>query len=315
MDRYAIRLQLFAEGAAGGAGDGGNAAAAGEAAQAEQRLPARGKKRENPLANVTYGRQPQAQQQANAPMDAAAQKETDAAVPFEELITGRYKQDFERRVQGILQERLKGSRDREAKTAPIIDQVARRYGMDAAADDFSLDALSDAIAGDMTQYEDEALEKGLPVEAVAKLHKLQQMEEQQRREAEAREQQTQIQRHLEGMVRQSEQLKELYPNFDLQAELRNPAFVKLTAPGVGVDVRTAYEVVHRDEMRGAEMRFAAEKAAQRVSASVAANQKRPAENGVKGSSAAVNKSDPSQFTKADRDEIKRRVMAGEKIYL
>lgn len=310
-----IRLQLFAEGGGAAGGDGGSAAAAGEATQqAEQRLPARGKKRENPLANVTYGKQPQAQQQATAPTEAAEQKETDKLTPFEDLIKGKYKQDFEKRVQGIVQERLRGSRDREAKTAPIIEQIAKRYGMDHKADDFSLEALSDAIAGDMSQYEDEALEKGLPVEAVAKLHKLEHMEERQRQQAEARAQQTQIQRHLEGMVRQSEQLKELYPNFDLQAELKNPAFVKLTAPGVGVDVRTAYEVVHRDEMRGAEMRFAAEKAAQRVSASVAANAKRPAENGVRGSSAAVNKSDPSKLTREDRAEIRRRVEAGEKIY-
>lgn len=313
MDDKKIRLQLFAEGGGAAGGDGGSAAATGEATQAEQRLPARGKKRENPLANVTYGRQPQAQQQESAPTDAAGQKETEEA-SFEDLIKGRYKQDFEKRVQGIVQERLRGSRDREAKTAPIIEQIAKRYGMDHKADDFSLEALSDAIAGDTSQYEEEALEKGLPVEAVAKLHKLEHMEERQRQQAEARAQQTQIQRHLEGMVRQSEQLKELYPNFDLQAELRNPAFVKLTAPGVGVDVRTAYEVVHREEMRGAEMRFAAEKAAQRVSASVAANAKRPAENGVKGSGAAVTKTDPSKLTREDRAEIRRRVNSGEKIY-
>lgn len=313
MDDKKIRLQLFAEGGGAAGGDGGSAAATGEATQAEQRLPARGKKRENPLANVTYGRQPQAQQQESAPTDAAGQKETEEA-SFEDLIKGRYKQDFEKRVQDIVQERLRGSRDREAKTAPIIEQIAKRYGMDHKADDFSLEALSDAIAGDTSQYEEEALEKGLPVEAVAKLHKLEHMEERQRQQAEARAQQTQIQRHLEGMVRQSEQLKELYPNFDLQAELRNPAFVKLTAPGVGVDVRTAYEVVHREEMRGAEMRFAAEKAAQRVSASVAANAKRPAENGVKGSGAAVTKTDPSKLTREDRAEIRRRVNSGEKIY-
>ena len=151
-------------------------------------------------------------------------------------------------------------------------------------------------------------------DAISKLHKLEMMEQRQREDAERRAQQTQIQRHLENMVRQGEELKQLYPGFNLEAELQNPAFLRLTAPGVGVDVRTAYEVVHRDEMRGAEMQFAAQKAAQRVSASVAANAKRPAENGMKGSSAAINKSDPSQLTKADRAEIRRRVQAGEKIY-
>lgn len=311
-----IRLQLFGEGGAGAAGgDGGMAATTSEAPQAENRLPARGKKRENPLANVSYGIQPQntQPQEASAETDAAEQKDTEGIVPFEDLINGQYKADFEQRVKGILQERLKGSREREAKVAPIIELTARRYGMDHTADDFSLEALSEAIAGDVSQYESEAMEKGLPVETVAKLHKLEFMEEQRQKQAEAMAQQTQIQRHLENMVRQGEELKQMYPGFDLEKELQNPAFVKLTAPGVGVDVRTAYEVVHRDEMRGAEMQFAAQKSAERVAASVAANAKRPAENGVKGSSGAISKTDPSKLTKADIAEIARRVRSGEKI--
>ncbi len=309
-----IWLQLFADGGAGAGadgGDGGTAAAAGEATQAEQRLPARGKRRENPLANVVYGKQPQAQQEIPAQTDAAEQEGSEKAESFEELISGRYKADFEARMQGIIQDRLRGSREREAKTAPIIEQVARRYGMDAKAADFDLAALSDAISGDMSQYESEAAEKGLDVETVAKLHKLETMQEQER----ARTEQGRIQSHLEGMLRQGEQLKATYPNFDLEAELKNPQFVRLTAPGVGVDVKTAYEVVHADELRSQMMQFTAQKAAQKVTASVAANSRRPAENGMSGSAGAVHKSDPSTFTKADRAEIRRRVANGEKIYL
>lgn len=249
-----------------------------------------------------------------AQTDAAHPEGQDSDVPFEELINGKYKNDFEKRVQGILQDRLKGSREREAKFAPIIEQLAQRYGMDHTAQDFSLDALSEAIAGDTSQYEQEALERGLPVETVAKLHKLEFIEQQRQQQAQMQAQQTQLQRHLQGLVQQGDELKQLYPGFDLETEMKDPVFFKLTSPGVGVPVRTAYEVVHNEEIRGAGMQFAAQKAAQRVSASVAANAKRPAENGVKGSSAAINKSDPSKFTKADFDEIARRSRAGEKIY-
>lgn len=306
-----IWLQLFADGGAGAGadgGDGGMTAAAGEATQAEQRLPARGKRRENPLANVSYGKQPQ--QKAPDQTDAVEQGKDNAPASFEDLIKGQYKSDFEARVQSILQDRLRGSREREAKTAPIIEQVARRYGMDAKAADFDLAALSEAITGDLSQYESEAAEKGLDVETIAKLHKLEDMQEQER----ARAEQGRIQSHLEGMLRQGMELKQTYPNFDLETELKNPEFVRLTAPGVGVDVRTAYEVVHRDELRSQMMQFTAQKAAQKVSASVAANAKRPAENGVRGSSGAVNKSDPSLLKKADFDEILRRTQRGEKIY-
>ena len=312
MSKNHIWLQLFADGGAGAGadgGDGGMTAAAGEATQAEQRLPARGKRRENPLANVTYGKQPQAPK-APDQTDAVEQGTDNAPASFKDLIAGQYKSDFEAEVQRIIQDRLRGSREREAKTQPIIERVAKRYGMDAKAADFDLAALNDAIDGDLTQYESEAAEKGLDVETVAKLHKLEDMQEQER----ARAEQGRIQSHIEGMLRQGMELKKTYPNFDLETELKNPEFVRLTAPGVGIDVKTAYEVVHGDELRSQMMQFTAQKAAQKVSASVAANAKRPAENGVRGSSGAVNKSDPSLLKKADFDEILKRTQRGEKIY-
>jgi len=324
MDFTRMNLQLFGDGGAGGAGsgagtgagsaagaDGGQAAAAGMENKAERSPLAKGRqRRENPLANVHYGRQVQAQQ-----TDAAAQDQTqDQAESFEDLIKGRFKSDFEARVQGILQDRLKGTKDREAKLQPILERVAQHYGMDTSdMANIDLDALNDKIVNDPSQFEEEAMEKGMDVDVLAKVKKLERMEAQQAQEAQNRQQQAEIERHLQNMVQQGEELKKLYPGFDLQAELNNPAFVRLTAPGVGVDVRTAYEVVHRDEMRGAEMQYAAQKSAQRIAASVQANNRRPAENGVQGSVGATNKSDPTKLSKADLAEIRRRVRNGEKI--
>jgi hypothetical protein len=316
-------LQLFADGGAGAGsgagtggaagGDGGMAAAVGtEIAQAENRSPARSKRRENPLANVTYGRQAEPAQQT----DAAAQEQNvqNEGESFEDLIKGRFKDDFEGRVQGIIKDRLRGSREREAKLSPILEKVAQRYGIDTSdMANLDLDALNEAIDSDTSQYEQEAMEKGMDVDTLAKIKKLERIEAVRQREAEQHRQQAEIERHLQGMIQQGEEVKKLYPGFDLQAELQNPAFVRLTAPGVGVDVRTAYEVVHRDEMRGAEMQFAAQKSAQRIAASVQANGRRPAENGANGAPAALNKSDPTKFTKEDRAEIRRRVRNGEKI--
>ena len=327
MEYTIFDLQLFAEGGeaggdsgagipAGGAGgsDGGFAAAvSAEVNKAEKGSPARSKRRENPLANVTYGRQ----EQAPAQTDAARQDQTVEQAQeesFEDLIKGRFKGEFEQRVQGIIQDRLRGSREREAKVSPILERIAQRYGIDTAdMANLDLNALSEAIDSDTSQYEEEAMEKGIDVDVLAKVKKLERMEAQQQREAHEREQQAQIERHLQTMVQQGEEVKKLYPAFDLQAELQNPAFVRLTAPGVGVDVRTAYEVVHRDEMRGAEMQYAAQKSAQRIAASVQANGRRPAENGAAGAPGAMNKSDPTKLSKEDRAEIKRRVLAGEKI--
>lgn len=322
-DLFTFDLQLFGEGGAGGSGAGTGAASANgsqaaavgaEVNPAEQRSPARSKRRENPLANVTYGRQAEPQQSDAAKQDQNVQQEEAAEESFEDLIKGRFKGDFETRVQGILQDRLKGSRERESKINPIIERVAQRYGMDASdMSTFDLDALTEAIDSDTSLYEQEALEKGMDVNTLMKVKRLERMEAVQQREAEQRRQQAEIEQHLQSMIQQGDELKKLYPTFDLQAELKNPSFVRLTAPGVGVDVRTAYEVVHRDEMRGAEMQYAAQKSAQRIAASVQANARRPAENGMAGGAAATNKSDPAKLKLADFKEVMRRAAKGEKI--
>ena len=123
-----------------------------------------------------------------------------------------------------------------------------------------------------------------------------------------------MQEHFNALSQQAEEARKLYPGLDLMTEMRNPTFARLTAPGVGVDVRTAYEVAHRDELRGAEMQFAAQKSAERMANAIRANSKRPVENGLSGQQGNTTvKSDPTTLTRADRDEIKRRVRNGEKI--
>ena len=325
MDYIKIDLQLFADGGDGGATVAADASVGMAASTAEgqnraddRRLaPGRSQRKENPLANVRYGLQ---REEAAAPdtaqTEAANQEGQEQAETFDDLIKGKYKADYDARVQATIRDRLKGSNERMNKLNPIIEAVAQRYGMDTSdLDKLDLNALSEKIAGDTSQYEKEAIETGIPAETIAKVKKLEMIEAQQARAAKTAQEHARIEQHYNMLKQQGDELKGLYPGFNLEAELQNPAFVRLTAPGVGIDVRTAYEVVHRDEMRGAEMQFAAQKSAQKIAASVQANARRPAENGISGSTGAVTKSDPSAWTKADRAEIKRRVSRGEKIYL
>jgi hypothetical protein len=103
----------------------------------------------------------------------------------------------------------------------------------------------------------------------------------------------------------------VYPSFDLRAEMQNPQFVDLLRNNV--PVRTAYEVIHKDDIIAGAMQFAAKTAEQKVTNKVIANGARPAENGNSSQGATVVKSDVSQLSKADRQEIIRRVQRGEKI--
>lgn len=93
--------------------------------------------------------------------------------------------------------------------------------------------------------------------------------------------------------------------------MENPKFLDLLKSNI--DVRTAYEVLHKDEIIPAAMQFTAKTVESKIAKSIAANGSRPAENAVGAQAPAVVKSDVSQLSKADRKEIIRRVAKGEKI--
>ena len=110
---------------------------------------------------------------------------------------------------------------------------------------------------------------------------------------------------------QADETKKVYPSFDLQAEMQNSKFVDLLRSNI--DVRTAYEVTHKDEIIAGAMQFTAKTVEQKVANKIAANGARPIENGMSSQSPSLVKSDVSQLSKADRAEIIRRVQRGEKI--
>lgn len=339
-----MNLQLFGEGGAGGAGgDGGQAAPTGGAQAAAAPEPtSRSRRRESGLANVSYGRQDtpqvapaaQGEQRTEIPQSAkltasftqenrgaAGDAQEQPRPDFESLIRGEYKADFEKRVQGIMGERLKKSREQEAAVAPILEMLSQRYGLETDEDGkCDLGELGRRISSDTSYLEEEAAEKGLPTEVVAKLHtleSLQKQSEREKRKAEMQrqfmEQQQRVRGHFETLQQQAEEVKKLYPGFDLNRELGNKAFVEMTKPGSNIDVLTAYRALHHDELAGAEMKYAVEKSAQKISASVAANSRRPAENGLGASVAMTSKTDPASLGKDDFKEIRKRVARGEKI--
>jgi hypothetical protein len=98
--------------------------------------------------------------------------------------------------------------------------------------------------------------------------------------------------------------------------MQNPVFQRLTSPEVGIDVETAYWTLHRQELQTAAMQVAAQKTSQKLSQSIQSGINRPAENGSRNVSPALDiRDDPSKWSKADREEVKRRVRNGERIIL
>ena len=112
-------------------------------------------------------------------------------------------------------------------------------------------------------------------------------------------------------MEQGEKTKSIYPSFDLRAEMNNPKFVDLLR--ANIDVRTAYEVIHKDDIIPAAMQFTAKTVEKKLTNKIIANGARPTENGISSQSSVVTKSDVSQLSKADIAEVMRRVARGERI--
>ena len=83
--------------------------------------------------------------------------------------------------------------------------------------------------------------------------------------------------------------------------------------GSGVPLRTAFEVLHQGEILPAAMAYSARRAEERLAESVIAGQRRPAEGAMGSQGPVISKRDVSRLTRAEREEIDRRVARGEKI--
>ena len=295
-----INLQAFAEG-----GDGGTGAEGTTGVQASvPGLQTKGEK--NPLANVKYGIQEDAQTADVQKQDTVVDRNAE----FEKLIKGEYKDLYDARVQDTIQKRLKGSKetvDKYNALAPTLEMLSRKYGVDAS----DINALNKAIEEDDAYYEDEALEKGITVEQLKSIKKIERENAELKRQMQEQSVRDNADRIYAKWMQESDALKGVYPGFDLNTELQNPKFVDLLKSNI--DVRTAYEVLHKDEIIPAAMQFTAKQVEQKLTNKIISGGNRPVENGISSQSASVIKSDVSQLSKEDRAEIIRRVARGEKI--
>lgn len=287
-----LSLQLFADGA------GAGAAAAGAAMGAETGStgqPATGNNNAEGAAGSTTGAESTAEQ---------SQVET-----FDDLIKGRYKQDFDAKVQSIINKRFKGAREAEAsmnKLSQGISALGTYYGLDAESPDF-LDSLNSKIMDDEKLYEKEASERGMNVEDVKRIRRMEQenraLKMQNMREKEER----QREEFYRGVINQVPEVQKIYPQFDVDAEMANEQFFNLVRNGVGL--RNAYEVIHSSELQAARDAIIAQKAQEQLSNSVRANGMRP--NEVNHNSAPDFGRDIKNMTRAEVKQIIRRAERGE----
>lgn len=285
-------LQIFADGGAGGA----SAAPAGDAGAGGA-----GSGVTAPAAGV----QEQQAQPAKTPEE-----------EFEELIAGdKFKSIFQKRVSGIVGERLKGKdkaiRDSQAKldrANGLLRVVgSRAYGMNFGEDGaVDYDAFQMHVDADREMISRAAANAGLSEDAYLERERY----KGQIAALTAEKQSQANQAFYSRVLSQAEEAKTDYPTLDLMKEMDNPAFATLIRNGF--NVRNAYESVHHSEIVAAKSAEAARAAELRLSSTIQAQGSRPVENGVQRQ-AASNISvdpDPRKWTKEYRAEIKRQTRAG-----
>ena len=316
-----LNLQLFAgegDGGGEGAATGENSADAGRQRLLELGVPA-DKIRNNRAykLNTPPARQQEPEKQ---PEQAAAaenpteekQTGTPARMSWDEIMADP---EYNKQMQATVQSRLRSAKSAEdalGKLTPALELLARKHGLDPAAMDY--DALAKAISDDESYYEDKALEMGVSVETAKQIDQQERANARAQRQEQQNLEQQKIQQHFQKLQQQGEEMKKVFPDFDLRKELQNPAFVRMTSPNVGISVEDAYYAVHRKELQTAAMQVTAQMTAKKVSNAIQAGTRRPAENGITGQSPSVTTFDYRSMSPEQRTALKARIRSGEKIY-
>ena len=211
---------------------------------------------------------------------------SDPNAEFERLIRGQYKDQYNARVQDIVRKRLKSQNktlEQYRALEPSLELLAQKYGVEAK----NPQALAEAIQAQEQSHRE-----------AEKLH----------REPERR---ADAKRQYEQWMWQAQQARASYPSLDLAQEVRNPRFMGLLRSGV--DVGDAYLITHRDEIIPAAMRSTAKAVEEKFANRIAANGIRPSETAMATRGTALVADQVAHMSKAQRQDIIRRVQRGEVI--
>ena len=325
-------LQLFAEGGEGG-GDGAatGVEAAVDAGQQrlrelgvpEDKLARRAQRNaaKEPVQRAPAKAQPQQTPEkeqvaaAQSPTEAEA-NQTPARMSWDEIMADP---EYNRQMQSVIRARLRSAgaaQENLNRVMPALEVLARKHGMDPAKIDY--EALAQKIHNEDEFYEDKALEMGVSVEAAKKIDQEERANARAQRQQALNLEEQRYEQHIQRMHQQAQALRQVFPDFDLRKELKNPAFARMTAPNMGISVEDAYYAVHRRELQNKTMQVAAQKTAQAISNSIQSGQRRPAESGTSGQAPSVTTFDYSKATTAERAAFKKylreEAAKGRKVY-
>ena len=291
MKRFLLNLRAFdgEGGGAAGAGAGDAGAGAAGTSQAAAGNPAQGV-----IANTSEG--------DNATHTEPSMSFDDYVKAHKDEATKWFQKQFNRRHADYNQ--LKAKAESSSK---VMDVLAAKYNLDAN----DIEGIAKALNGDDSMFEERAIEAGMTVEQYKRFSEAQAENRRLRAEQQQFQQTQQIQRQMEEWDRQANNLKQIFPNFDLDTELENPDFEKALRSGLSID--RAFYAVHGAEITSGAMQYTAQAVRQATAEDLATRRNRPVENGLSPMASVKVSKDVHNLTKKERAEIARRSMNGETI--
>lgn len=280
MQTKIINFQLFADGEGGGAAES---------------------------TTVTDGAN--ALDTAEAPADAGTETKTreEEYAEHKEKFKDLYQKDFDTSFG----KRFKGMKQTEEELRGIKDDIApllKKYKVESAKD------LVSAILSNPSTYADESYETGVDAELLAARNMLEveqgrRKAEEERKQAEEaeRERVEAISKQIKAWEEEGGKVKALHPEFDLRAEMSNPAFATMLKDGV--PMLDIYRALHHEDIAKA----IEDKAKKATTELIKSGQARPTEVGASSTKAINFDRDVNNLTDEEMEEIAERVRRGERI--
>lgn len=330
-----LNLQFFAEGAEGGAQSGDGASEASDSgkgisdddiflAEMEQKYGITdGVATAEAKAKVsTKGQSLKSKEE-----EGEVNEETDPEPPtentaktveeeFDELIKGKFKDQYGKKVQSAIAERFKNQKETNAEVDKLrgaVSALAARYGLDSE----DIDGVISAMDKDDELYEKEALRTNSTPEAIKERIKqardtksTKDEVERLRSELKDRDNRDKAREDAKRWATEAKDTVKKYQNFNLLEELKNKDFVKFLNDGM--NVTQAFEHAHLDEILSAQMKAVEKRTTENVTRTVANNRGRIAE-GARSPHASVpaqNRVDLRNMRDEDFEKIEKLVNSG-----
>ena len=181
-----------------------------------------------------------------------------------------YRSSYDQAVQGIVKARLRGRAQAEEKLeklSPVLRVLEERYGLTEGSN-------AESLAQNLRERAEAYRPEGAGIAA-----------------------------HLQAMYAEAEALRRSVPDFDLQREMEDPEFVRMTAPHSGISLADAYFARHRAERE----RATAQKSLEAVSRSIMSAGARPRELRETGKGERFTL-DPRSMSREEREALKKRIL-------